>query len=338
MENIQQLSKPELERLERISRVELFSTLLDDDLLYVASRTESRTVPEGAVLFSEGEPARQFYVVQTGAVSITSGAAGKNPEKVARYVSGDTFGDFHFIKGSPYDATATAERKTELLVFPGKGQSFDDLSAEKPDTAARILLQSMTMLAARIRSTNRLISENTPWILELQKQMYTDPPTGLWNKDFMDTEIPRKLSGTVAVIMIKPDRFKEINDTLGHTAGDEILSNLAALLMEKASRAPTGWAVRLRSNEMALIIPGCDRSAAYALAESTYNAMPLLVPGLESSPQESGCIPFTASIALGFWPDDNKNWHTVTEQTNQTMHNVWQAGGNRIVFVSEVAR
>lgn len=322
---------PDPESMGLITGVELFSALLVDDLAFVASKTEVRSVPAGTVVFSEGERAVQFFVVKSGSVSVVSGESGDNPVELARYAPGDVFGDFHFVINGTYDATARTLENTELVVFPKGGSTFDRLTAEKPDTASRILLRSMTMIAKRIRSTNRLISENTPWIRELRRQIYTDPPTGLWNKAFLDTEIKQKLTGTVAVLMLKPDRFKEINDTLGHAAGDEILLNLAGALMREASARNSGWAVRLRSNEMALILSDCDRAYAQDFAESLQASLPSLV----SSVPGEAAFPFSASMALGFWPDDCENWSALTEGTNALVQEVWKAGGNRIARFGE---
>lgn len=314
-----------------ISGVELFSTLLEDDLCYVLSRTGFRTVSENTALFTAGETALQFFVVKSGSVSITANTDAAGPRELARYVAGDVFGDFHFVINGPYNATAITLEKTELLVFPEDGLTFDRLSDEKPDTASRILLKSISMIASRLRSTNQLIAENTPWIRELRKQIFTDPPTGLWNKAFMDSELPQQLSGTVAVIMVKPDKFKELNDAVGHAAGDVVLGQIAAMLLKLAKTGRKGWAIRLRSNEMCLIVPNATTTAGKKMASEIRAAFPGMVP------KQKGVEIFalSASIALGFWPDDNKSWTLVAEQTNQAMQEVWKTGGDRIALLRE---
>jgi diguanylate cyclase (GGDEF)-like protein len=316
------------DKMELISRVELFSTLLADDLSYVSSRSGFRAVPEGTMLFSAGETATQFFIVKKGSVSIaTTTQSGEH--ELARYMPGDVIGDFHFVINGRYDATARTLEKTELFVFPEDGLTFDRISEEKPDTAARLLLKSITMIESRIRSTERLAEENEPWIRELRKQSFTDPATGLWNRTFLDSELPRQLSGTVTVLMVKPDNFKEINDILGHVQGDEILKDIAALLIEMTDRG--GWAIRLRSNEMCLVMPGTDANGGWKVAREIQSALPGIVPRAET------LIPFilTASMALGVWPSDDENWQAVMDRTNQVMQDVWRSGGNKIAFLRE---
>lgn len=325
------LSAAECDKLTLLSVVELFSTLIDDDMNYVASRTGFRSVPAGTELFSEGDTAKQFFIVTTGSVSITSDSRGNEPVELARYLPGDVFGDFHFVISGSYDGTARATEETELLVFPEDGFSFDRLADEKPDTASRILLRSISMIETRIRSTRTLIGENAPWIRALRKQIYTDPPTGLWNKYFMDTELPQQLSGTVTVIMVKPDKFKEINDMLGHVAGDEILRKIAALLIARA-RARKGWAIRLRSNEMCLIVPESDTTVGRSLAREIHAAFPGMLQNDEAE------FTLTASVGLGWWPDDHENWKYVAEKTNEIMQNAWKENGNKIVLLRDAGR
>ena len=183
------------------------------------------------------------------------------------------------------------------------------------------------MIESRLRSTRSLIAENAPWIRELKKQVFVDPSTGLMNRAFLDGEIPHQLSGTVAVLMIKPDRFKDVNDALGHVAGDEILRRVASLLLAEAGKREKGWAIRLRSNEMCLIVPRATNEEAESSARA-------ILEGLASiTPEDDTKLPFalSASVAIGLWPEDEVNWQRFLERTNEAMQGAWKAGGNRVV-------
>lgn len=324
--------KPEeTEQLKLLSGVELFSTLLDDDLTYVASKTELKQYSEGTVIFRPGEKAGQFFIVLKGSVSV-SGKPKAATVELAKYLPGDAFGDFHFVIGAIYDATATALGDTVLYAFPGYNETLETLSSEKPHTASRIMLRSISMIASRLRSTNKLISENSLWIRELRKHMFTDPPTGLWNKSFMDSEISAMLSGTVAILILKPDKFKEIIDSLGHAAGDEIIGRIAALMLKETKMLKRGWAIRLRSNEMAMVLPEYTKQKAQTLADTIQTQISAILP-LECL--GSGENKLSASICIGFWPTDNNNWNDLTGQIYNGMQRIWRTGGNRSGFLQE---
>ena len=51
--------------------------------------------------------------------------------------------------------------------------------------------ESLAMISGRLRATHRLIAENAPWVRELNRQIYTDPATGMWSRAFLDEEVPR---------------------------------------------------------------------------------------------------------------------------------------------------
>ena len=114
------LSAAECDKLTFLSVVELFSTLIDDDMNYVASRTGFRSVPAGTELFSEGDTAKQFFIVTTGSVSVTSDSRGNEPVELARYLPGDVFGDFHFVISGSYDGTARGNRRNGAPRISGR--------------------------------------------------------------------------------------------------------------------------------------------------------------------------------------------------------------------------
>ena len=174
---------------------EFFSRLLQDDLYWLASKAELSSMPTGTVLFNPGETARRFFIVRQGSVAVSRIDASGRPEEMARFEKGDVVGDFDFARGASYDAMATCVADSDLLVFPGHGSTMDDLVAEKPETAARVLLRMVAMISSRVRSTQALISNNAPWVRVLRRQMYTDAATGLWSRSFLD-DCGRRLERT----------------------------------------------------------------------------------------------------------------------------------------------
>ncbi len=306
---------------------EFFSRLLQDDLYWLASKAELSSMPTGTVLFNPGETARRFFIVRQGSVAVSRIDASGRPEEMARFEKGDVVGDFDFARGASYDAMATCVADSDLLVFPGHGSTMDDLVAEKPETAARVLLRMVAMISSRVRSTQALISNNAPWVRELRRQMYTDAATGLWSRSFLDEELPRSLEPPAAIVAIKPDKFKELCDSCGHSAGDVAMEKIAAILKDEARALRKAWAVRLRSNETAIIASNCGQREAEALAgrlSASYAGIDLShVPGAAG-------YRLSASIALASWPVDCKDMKTLVEKTHELMGRAWKDGGDRI--------
>jgi len=322
------------ELLALLKKAELFSNLLDDDLSYVAQRVERFALEQGAVLFTQGEKARRFFIVRSGAIGVYRAEEGSSEREMARYVAGDVIGDFDFAVGSPLDATARAVSRAEVVAFPRGGMSMQDLASEKPDAAARILLRSLSMISSRLRSTQRLISNNSPWVRELRRQIYTDSGTGLWSRAFLDEEVHRNLEEPTAVVMVKPDRFKELNDAHGHSAGDEAMALLSGILVGETERLGRGWALRLRSNETAVVVPGCRADEATAAARRLAAA----VAAIEIPAARGTGFAFTASMSLAVWPEDGKDWKRLVEDAYGILTKAWRDGGNRLYRLRIVRR
>ena len=318
------IDRPEL--LALLKKAELFSNLLDDDLSYVADRVDLITLSSGQLLFSHGEKANRFFIVRSGEVGIYR-AEERGPEReMARYVAGDVIGDFDFAIGSALDATARADSAAELVAFPRGGMGMQDLAKEKPDAASRILLRSLSMISSRLRSTQRLISENSPWVRELRRQIYTDSGTGLWSRAFLDEELHRNLETPTAVVMVKPDRFKELNDAHGHSAGDEAMALLSGILVGETERLGRGWALRLRSNETAVVVPNCRADEATAVARRLSSCIAVMdVPAAHGTG-----FTFTSSLALAIWPEDGQDWKRLVDDSYGILMKAWSEGGNRL--------
>ncbi|HTX72100.1 MAG TPA: GGDEF domain-containing protein [Rectinemataceae bacterium] len=312
-----------------LRRAELFSNLLDDDLAYVEERCEELRLEAGAPLFGPGEKARRFFIVHSGEIGIFRSEEGGGEREIARYVAGDVLGDFDFAVGASFDARARAETAAVLIAFPSRGRGLEDLAREKPDTTARILLRSLSMISSRLRSTHRLISENAPWVRELRRQIYTDPGTGLWSRAFLDEELPRLIEAPTAIILLKPDRFKELNDAHGHSAGDEAMELVAGILVAEIGRLGRGWALRLRSNETALIVP----RSSHEEARATALRLSAEVGRIEVPAAAGSGFRFTSSLSIALWPEDGAEWKGLVDDTYGVLTKAWRDGGNRIYRV-----
>jgi diguanylate cyclase (GGDEF)-like protein len=94
--------------------------------------------------------------------------------------------------------------------------------------------------------------------------------TGLANRRAFGVELKRQLSrerrygGESSLLMIDLDGFKEVNDTLGHGAGDLVLEAVAGLLSERVR--DTDIVARLGGDEFAVLLPSTPREGAEVLA------------------------------------------------------------------------
>jgi len=311
------------ERSELLRRAELFVDLLDEDFRYFAGLSGSRSLDEGDILFSSGSKADQFWVVAAGSVLVE-----RDRDVIARFGPGDVVGDFDFARGATRDATARSEGRSELVVFPREGSSLVSLVAERPDASARLLLRSITMISSRIRSVQRLISENDPWVRELKRQSFTDATTGLATRAYFEEVLAKKLEEPSLFLLAKPDHFKELVDSHGHGAGDEAMKAIAALLLDKVRGFGRGSAIRIKSNETALILPRCERSEASHLARSLAKDFSTLELG-----PSCGGLRLSLSMALGFWPEHGHNPSRLFDTVYSLLQRAWRDGGGKVYLM-----
>ncbi|MCU1280674.1 MAG: hypothetical protein JWM53_4220 [bacterium] len=92
-----------------------------------------------------------------------------------------------------------------------------------------------------------------------------DPLTGIFNRRGLDLVLPEHDSRLASVAMVDLDRFKLINDTHGHAAGDELLRRVAHLLASVV-RAADG-VVRWGGEEFLLVLPAVDRAQTHIIVE-----------------------------------------------------------------------
>jgi diguanylate cyclase (GGDEF)-like protein len=85
---------------------------------------------------------------------------------------------------------------------------------------------------------------------------------------------------TAAVLLLDLDDFKDVNDTLGHSAGDRLLTVTGQRLTHTGTGAgnPTGMVARLGGDEFAVLLPGLDAAAAVTHARALHDVLSAPVP------------------------------------------------------------
>lgn len=130
---------------------------------------------------------------------------------------------------------------------------------------------------------------------------------------------------TLALLFIDLDRFKNINDSLGHAAGDTLLVEAAARLLDHAG--PSGTVARLGGDEFVLLIEAAgDRQAVEARAERIVEEMssPFVIDGHE--------VVVTASIGVSRYPQDGLGHDRLLRNADIALYRAKGEGRNRYAF------
>jgi diguanylate cyclase (GGDEF)-like protein len=114
--------------------------------------------------------------------------------------------------------------------------------------------------------------------------------------------------------MLDVDRFKGINDSLGHLAGDQLLRDLANTLTQVAKKENT---FRYGGDELAVLLPGVSCLAAVEVAESLRNAV-----------LEMGGEPMTISLGVGCFPETASSAEELIYRADMAMYWAKSSGRN----------
>ncbi len=155
----------------------------------------------------------------------------------------------------------------------------------------------------------------------------TDPLTGAWNarafRELAGHEAARaRRSGLpLTLAYLDMDRFKEVNDSRGHAAGDELLRAMAALL--RAQVRATDLVARLGGDEFAILLPEAGREAALLPLERIRNT-------LRAEMQAKG-FPVSVSIGAVTFPAPPPGVDEMLRQADARLYEAKRAGKDRLV-------
>jgi len=209
------------------------------------------------------------------------------------------------------------------------GRDFDDA-----DVAALRTLADRAAIAVE----NVLAHE------EAQRLSYTDPLTGLYNyrmlSESMRREVERanRFGHQLAVLVLDLDRFKEVNDSHGHAAGDAVLTEFARRLRDEIREVDLAF--RQGGEEFVLLLPETDATGGATVARRLCDAVratPMLVPRSFQAPAAVGPgggldlpgarraglarrVPVTVSVGVAVFPEHGTTGAAVLQAADEALY------------------
>ncbi|MEO6843306.1 MAG: EAL domain-containing protein [Bradyrhizobium sp.] len=166
---------------------------------------------------------------------------------------------------------------------------------------------------------------------QIARLAYHDMLTGLPNRARLRQLINQAIEGCpagkrAALVFVDLDHFKDINDTLGHGAGDELLIELTQRLRGKIRSGDILG--RLGGDEFVIVLSDCDADGASRIASSITEAL--------ASPLQLGDrqVPISASMGISIYPDNATDIDTLMQQADAAMYKAKQAGRSTHRFFS----
>ncbi len=215
-------------------------------------------------------------------------------------------------------ARSPALAVTTLATTTAIGLLVAEAWVEIPPLA--VVLAGLTLLAGVVRAhlAFRMVSRD----VDLRLQATTDDLTGLPNRRYLHIEGKARLQDAPgrrrALLLLDLDKFKDVNDSLGHQAGDLVLVEVGARLRSHLRSADI--LARLGGDEFGVLLDdaGPCEAAAVAVKLREALALPFVVEGLVLST--------SVSIGIALSPDDGADLSTLMRKADIAMYRAKSSG------------
>ena len=211
----------------------------------------------------------------------------------------------------------TARRETEAL-----------LQKHQNELEALVGLRTRALVEANARLESE-IAERARIEERMRHMTQHDELTGLPNRALLGERLQQTIQAqpygtTFAVVFADLDRFKTVNDTLGHRSGDALLMTVARRLQFSMRKGDT--LARVGGDEFVVVLPGADETAAREAAER------LLALVAEPIAVGEMSLHVTASVGISLYPQDGDSPDLLLRHADAAMYQAKSSGRNGYSF------
>jgi diguanylate cyclase (GGDEF)-like protein len=316
-----------------LRHVAIFSLLERRELDSLAGFLHVHEIDAGHLLFREGDEGNELFIVKSGSVAVSVGLGNGVEQQVAEFRAGDFFGEMSIFEDAPRSASCRIKEKSRL--FSLHERDFFHLMANHPQIAIKLMQKMLTVTTKRLMNTSEFVSDMVEWGENARKRAITDELTGIYNRRFLEDSLgtyfdeARRAGRPLSLIMIDLDRFREINERLGHAAGDRVIVEAASVFKECIRERDI--AARYGGDEFTIILPDTPLEDARNVAEGI-RAKTAALPALK--PPEGGSIRVTTSQGVASFPDHGGDVATVRGKADEALYRAKEGGRNRVVCAS----
>ncbi len=243
---------------------------------------------------------------------------------------------------TPYDILPLKARSTvepggwdpmDTLIIPLRDKDerlLGIISLDEPKDGKMPMIETLRALEVLANQTVNAL-ESARIHARTRRQAVMDGLTGLFNHGYFQESLALQAREHVesgqpyTVLMIDLDNFKEVNDTFGHLAGDEVLKAVANSL--NACIRKEDIAARYGGEEFAVLLPRCAKDQADVIAErirSTVAEIDVRVDSVENP------IRVTLSVGLASFPSEGGDHQNILEKADHALYIAKRQGKNRV--------
>ncbi|MEW6336351.1 MAG: diguanylate cyclase [Acidobacteriota bacterium] len=227
---------------------------------------------------------------------------------------------------------------TLCVPLMAQGESLGVLFLQSPqgmEGSPAQLSEATQRMAGMVAEHLALTLSNIKLRETLQGQSIRDPLTSLYNRRYMESSLDRDLrraargQDSVGLMLIDLDHFKRFNDSHGHDAGDQLLRELGAALLQQFRGEDI--ACRYGGEEFTVILPSASPEDTRRRAEQLREAVSAI------RVEHEGLLldPVTASIGVAVFPHHGSTAETLLSAADAALYRAKAAGRNCVVVAPE---
>ena len=318
---------------EFLASIPLFEELSGLELNAVSAFLERRKYAKGDVVFKEGEPGQELFIVRVGKIGSFVKQADGTRRKIYEFVPGRFFGEMAIVEGAPRSATCWAEVDSELLVLDGI--DFYRLVFEHPMIGLKILTAIGKTMATWLDESSRFLNDLVRWGETARRRAVEDSLTGLFNRRFLEESLNSRFTAMAAggrpfsLVMMDLDRFREINARHGSAGGDRTIKAVADALRPALREGDV--ASHLSGDEFAFLLPDTEMEAAVATAERirvSIESISLKLPPVSGG--EPVSVSVAASLGVAAAPAHGDTADRLLSAADRALYQAKDGGRNRV--------
>jgi diguanylate cyclase (GGDEF)-like protein len=168
--------------------------------------------------------------------------------------------------------------------------------------------------------------------------VFEDELTGIYNRRFLLNYFQHKISWDaleeqpLSLIMMDLDHFKQVNDTFGHPAGDQVLMRIAGILKDLAG--DEGLTIRYAGDEFIILMPDRKKQVALKLGENIIQRIRETPLTLDEAAES---LYITLSMGIASAPQDALSGKSLIQKADTALYYAKKVGRNRLANAEEIA-
>ena len=281
----------------QFQKLDIFKNVAFESLAGYLLGCETITVEPGTLLIDPNQPKRRLLILLDGLLQVVMKSQGGSFSD--NILPGHCAGEMSIFDNVKPSAQVFAKEKSTLLVIDA-GTALAMLNASHD-----LCLNFLQLLSNRLRNNNKVVCEEEYHIRCIEENAKADSLTGLHNRRWLE------------------EMYKNINDSYGHIAGDQVLIAVAKCITN--CLRPSDMPVRYGGEEFTVFLPNTTSENAKIIAERLRSSVEKMQIALSSGEVIS------VTVSVGFTErQQGDTVETIIKRADDALYHAKESGRNRV--------